>query len=264
MMNWKSVILTALVLPTLAAAKETSEKVTLKVGSQTLRDEVFFDAGTKGKHPGILLLPEWWGVTPLERENARRLASQGYVVLVADLYGDGFTTMDTEKADARLNETQSNMDQLDAVFRKAFETLASRSDVDKTKLAVVGFGFGGAVAINQARHGLDARAVVDFFGGLNPLDPKDLAKTVTPELLILVGEYDAYVTERQFKPFRQEMKKAEARFTIEILPKVFHDFIRPGVNEISEKSKIVMQYDPKATAKAWELTDRFLSRKLKE
>jgi dienelactone hydrolase len=74
-----------------ASAAIQEEAVTYKDGDTVLKGFIVYDDAKKGKRPGIVVVHEWWGITPHTREEARKFAAQGYTAFVADMYGEAKT-----------------------------------------------------------------------------------------------------------------------------------------------------------------------------
>lgn len=231
------------------------------------------------KRPGVLYATEWWGITQHDKDYAMKIAAEGYTVLVADFYQDGQWTLDPVKASERMEKVMKDeedlMDRVDAAY------LAMKKEplIDSSKIAIVGFGLGGGVGLDYARSGADLKAVVNYYGGLNPAgyadaSPKQKAmiekrkiKVFHPEVLVIVGEDDAYVTEKQIKHFEKEMKKEKVKYRVEILKGTAHGFVRPDSTKISEQTadqmKLFFFSNPKAERQAWPLMTNFLKERLK-
>ena len=96
----------ALALPAYAAVKE--EPVTYKAGDTVMKGFVVYDDAVKGKRPGIVLVHEWWGITDHIRNEARRLAAQGYTAFVADMYGDAKTADNPKDASGLMKSLMGN------------------------------------------------------------------------------------------------------------------------------------------------------------
>src|SRR5918993_3497009 len=99
--------LTVLLYLALAARAEIkTQTLEYKDGDTTLKGYLAYDDAAEGKRPGVLVAPEWWGVTEYPKSRAEQLAKLGYVALVADIYGEGFTTTDPKVAGERSGEAK--------------------------------------------------------------------------------------------------------------------------------------------------------------
>jgi hypothetical protein len=103
--------------PVLAAIKETP--VTYNDAATTMKGFVVYDTAKTAKRPGIVMVPEWWGITKHMHNEARRLARQGYLAFIADMYGDGKTADNlTMQAHSRTRDEESAGDGI-ALQRRA-------------------------------------------------------------------------------------------------------------------------------------------------
>lgn len=274
-MKSNSVFLTVLIAASVAQAELKSQDVASVQEGKKFIHHLISDANAS--RPGVMIAPEWWGITGRDREIARDLAAKGYAVMIVDFYGNGASTLDPNKAGQWMSSVQNDKFNFDKRFQVALSFFRTQPGVDGANVATLGFGLGGGVAVQQARESSDVKAVVDFFGGLNPtgyaeadkitklrIEKMSKPRKIAPEILVLVGERDAYVSDDQIKRFTKEMIRNEARFKVEILPNAYHAFTRPGVEILAGKSKdkLFMRYDAKAEKEAWQKAYAFLEKKL--
>lgn len=256
-----ALIFGAIFVPALSgAASIKEEKLTITQNKTKFVSPIYYDSSIKEKRGAVLIAPEWWGITDLEKKTAKALAEKGYTALVIDLYGDGKSTMEPLIAKQFMDEAQSNIENYNDRFMKVLSELKKHPSVDDKRVVLMGYGLGGGLAIEMARLGADVLGVIDYFGALNPIDAKPV-KSIGPEILLFVGDDDSYVPPSQVKRFRNEMKKIKAKVTIEVYPKVFHGFTREGIDAIAKKNDLSFKYDAAATKDSWEKTLKFLDRK---
>ena len=124
-------------------------------------------AEAKGKVPGVVVIHQWMGLTDHERNVSDDLAKLGYAALAADIYGEGVRPANTGEAGKLAGSFKGDR----ALYRRriaaAIETLRAQKGVDGSRIAVIGFCFGGTEALEAARGGLPVKAVVSFHGGLD-------------------------------------------------------------------------------------------------
>src|SRR5438477_75828 len=96
----------ALSLAAVARAEIKTQTVEYKDGDTTLKGFLAYDDAAAGKRPGIVVVPEWWGLNEYPKSRAEQLAKLGYVAFAADIYGEGFTTMDPKVAGADIKVIQ--------------------------------------------------------------------------------------------------------------------------------------------------------------
>src|SRR5688572_1650799 len=81
-----------------AGAAVKTETITYKVDGQNFKGILAWDDDVKGKRPGVLIFPEWWGVNDYAKKRAEQLAGMGYVAFAVDMYGDGKRTEHPKEA----------------------------------------------------------------------------------------------------------------------------------------------------------------------
>jgi dienelactone hydrolase len=227
-----------------AAVREKA--VTYKDGETTMKGFVVYDDAKKGKHPGIVLVHEWWGITKHMHNEARRFAREGYTVLIADMYGDAKTADNPKDAGALAGGVMKDPKAMESRFKAAQAELAKQPTVDPQKLGAVGYCFGGAVVLNMARLGDDLKAVAGFHASLGLNTPAPAPGTVKAKVLILNGADDPFVKKEQYDALKKDFDAAKADYRIVTYPGAVHAFTNPEATELGEKFKLPLKYDAKA------------------
>jgi len=142
------------------------EVVSYKVGDKTMKGFIVYNDATKKASPAVLIVHEWWGLTEYPKMRAHMLAELGYVAFCVDMYGEGKIADNLTDAQKFSGEVYSNPAVLKERFAAAYETLIKNPIVDKSKVAAIGYCFGGTVALNAATMGVPLIGVVSFHGGL--------------------------------------------------------------------------------------------------
>jgi dienelactone hydrolase len=171
-----------------------------------LEGYVAHDAAAQEPRPGILIVPDWLGVGPNAEMRAQMLARLGYVAFVADVYGADVRPTHEEAA-ALAGTYYRDLPLLRARVRAAYETLVELPQVDESRIAVIGYCFGGSAALEFARTGADIRGVVSFHGRLIAHDPSD-ADAIRAALLVLTGGADPVVPDADVHAFQDELRGA--------------------------------------------------------
>ncbi len=141
--------------------------------------------------PGVVLIQEWWGIEPHIQDLAQRLASEGFVVLVPDLY-HGKVVTEPDEAGKAVMMLRSQMDRALGEIRLALDTLKARPDVEPKRVGIVGFCVGGLLTWLTTLHSPDLAAAVPFYpGGFNPTEAQ-IAGLQVPVLAIF-GKQDGSV-----------------------------------------------------------------------
>lgn len=214
-------LLLSMALPASAAVQ--SKVVEYKQGDTALQGWLVYDASAKGRLPGVVLIHDWLGATTHQEAQAKQLASQGYVVLVADLYGKGVRPADAAAAGAEAGKYYKDRGLLRARGRAAFDYLAAQPQVDTNRMAVMGYCFGGAGALELARSGAPLKAVVTFHGSLASASPDD-AKNIKAKVLVLHGADDPYVKQPEVAAFMDEMRAAKLDWQVVQYSGTVHSF----------------------------------------
>src|SRR6266536_99800 len=192
---------------------ETIETTCLKTclyqdGNVTLRGFVAFDDQTSHKRPGVLVMPEAFGLGTHAPQHAERLASLGYVALAGDPYGNGLEVTDLQQAITYASALREDPTKFRQRARVALDTLASLPQVDASRLAAIGYCLGGTFALELARDGVPLRGVVSFHGGLETPRPA-VAGQVKAKILVCTGADDPFVPVAQVNALAEEMTNVQ-------------------------------------------------------
>lgn len=242
---------------TLMSAAFAGEEVSYSADGTTLKGYIARPAAAGGKRPGVLVVHEWWGNNDYTRKRADMLAQLGYVALAVDMYGDGKTVDNPKEAGALSGAAYKNMDVSEKRFRAAQALLASQPDVDSSKIAAVGYCFGGRMVLEMARRGHDLASVVSFHGGL-VTDAPAKPGAVKAKKLVLNGAADPFIKPEQIEAFKKEMQAAGVTYTFIDYPGAVHAFTNPAATENGRKFNLPLAYDPEADRKSWDEMQRFL------
>jgi carboxymethylenebutenolidase len=204
---------------------------------------------TKGKHPAIIVIQEYWGVNDWIRDQADRFARQGYVALAPDLYR-GKSTADASEAHELMRGLPE--DRAMADLEGAFNYLAQRSDVDASRIGVIGWCMGGGYALQLAIAEPRIAAAVINYGHL-VTDPNTIASIKSP-ILGNFGEADRGIPPDDVRAFDAALKKAGKVSDIKIYPGAGHQFMNPNSKGAYVKS---------AARDSWARIDSFFQRTLK-
>ena len=200
-----------------------TRQVTYTDGTTSLQGFIAWDSMATERRPGVLVVPAWWGLTDGMRHEAERLAEGGYVGFVLDPYGHGQVAAHPQDAQTLVAAATKDPMVLAARFNAALAQLKKDPHVDTTRIAVIGYCFGGGVALDMARAGADLAGVVTFHGTLATKTPAQPGK-VKAKLLVLAGGADPFVPPDQVDAFKREMQAAGARFDVVVYPGALHGF----------------------------------------
>lgn len=230
-----------------AAAAPQSKEVAYTHDGKTYKGHLVWDDATPGKRPGVLVLHEWWGLDDYARKRAEQLAGMGYVAFAADLYGDGKVAKHPDDAKKMASEVRANVESWRGRAAAALDVLKKDERVDPSKLAAIGYCFGGSTALQLAYGGADLDAVVTFHAGL-PTPTPEQAKAVKARVLICHGADDKFVPEESIRKLKEALDAASVKFRVESYPGAVHSFTVPGA---SPDKLSGTAYHAEADKKSW-------------
>ncbi|MSM40564.1 MAG: prolyl oligopeptidase family serine peptidase [Geobacter sp.] len=241
-----------------APAKPQIEGKTVeyRAGDTLLKGYLATDTALKGKRPGVLVVHEWWGLNDYARKRARMLAELGYVALAVDMFGDGKQARHPDEAGAFAGAVMKNFDTGKARFNAALELLKQQPDVDPTRIAAIGYCFGGGVVLNMARQGADLKGVASFHGSLAAVQPAEKG-AVKAKILVLTGADDKMVPPGQVAAFKEEMQEAGADFRVISYPGAKHSFTNPDADKYAKEFNLPIAYNKKADTASWDELKKF-------
>lgn len=246
MIRWS---LTAAMIGLCAFAQSAVEvkEVPYKAGEVQCRGLVAVDTAHTGKCPGILIIPEWWGLNDYATSRAKTLAEMGYVAFVADMYGDGKVTTDSAKAGEWAGAVKKDRPLMRARAEAALAQMKALEFTDPAKTAAIGYCFGGTTVLEMARDNAEVLGVVSFHGGLETGNAPT-AEKIKPKVLVLHGAADKSVSDAQLTALMREMDKASADWYLVAYGHAIHGFTNPGSGTDTSAS---VAYDEKADKRSW-------------
>ena len=184
---------------------ETRE-IAYQSGAKTLTG--YLADGSNGrKVPGILVCHQGGGLRDHEKERARMLADLGYVAFAIDMYGAVATKM--EEAGPLMGELTQNPALWQERIAAGLAQLKAQSGVNSSRLAAIGFCFGGGTVIEMSRWASDLKCVIAFHPGLQGLPEKDDRKVVT-KIMVCAGQKDPLIPPEARERFLKLMADAGA------------------------------------------------------
>lgn len=202
----------------------------------------------EGVYPAVVMIHEWWGLNDNIKEMARSLASEGYVVLAVDLFGK--VAKDANEARQLMTPINKNPSEAIRNMKAAVEFLKKQNNVDKNKIASMGWCFGGGMSLQISLNEKLAATVI-YYGNLETNSTK--LSVIKWHVLGIFGDKDTSIPVESVREFADALNEAGVKNEIHIYPNVGHAFANPsGAN-----------YAPNETKDAWKKTLRFLERELK-
>lgn len=226
----------------------THESLVYQVDGTTFESRLVFDSDIKSPRPGLVMAPNWMGISEGAERIATAVASQGFVVLLADLYGQSVRPSNADEALAAMMPLKNDRGLLRTRMNAALEQLTGQglATVDKANLGAFGFCLGGACALDLARTGAPLKATVSFHGTLDAPNPAD-AKNISGAVLVLHGDADPLVPNEQLPAFIDEMNGAGVDWQLVSYGGAYHSFTDPEANNPGKQ-----EYNKKVSDRAFQ------------
>jgi len=234
-------------------------EVEYRAGDTVLRGHLALPASGGAPRPAVLVVHEWWGRGAHSDQSAEELARLGYVGLALDMYGDGRTTSDPEQAGAWSKTIKDHPDLRFARLRAAMDVLRSLPEVDMTRVACIGYCFGGTTSLEAAWAGLDLRAVVSFHGSLTTPAAAHAAG-VKASILVCHGADDPFVPKDSIDAFQASMRANAYDWEFAAYGGAVHSFTNPAADGSFNPGA---KYHAVAAARSWALMQDFLAERLR-
>jgi dienelactone hydrolase len=224
-----------------------TETIEYKDGDVTLRGYLAYDEKKSGKRPGVLVMPEAFGLGEHAKKRAERLAELGYVAFAGDPYGNGVEVSSLPEAMKLATPLFGDPSKLRQRGRASLDRLASFSQVDAGRLAAIGFCMGGTFSLELARDGAPLKGIVSFHGGLQTQRPAEAGKVKT-KILVCTGADDTLIPVEQVNAFEAEMKTAGADWQVITYGGAKHSFTNPNSDSIGMPG---IGYNKLVDARSW-------------
>jgi len=251
-----SVVLALFLFAVAAQAQIVNEAVEYKHDGVELEGYLAYDQSLKGPRPAVIVVHEWGGLGDYVKMRADELARLGYVAFAIDIYGKGVRPTTSEAMAAEATKYRSNRQLMRARADAGLAQLRKRTDlVDPKRIAVIGYCFGGGVALELARSGADIAGVVSFHGSLDTPNPAD-ARNIKGKVLVLHGGSDPYVTRDQVAAFQDEMTGAGVDWQMAVYGGAVHSFTSKGAGNDPSKGAA---YNENADKRSWEAMKEFFA-----
>lgn len=227
-----------------------SKTVKYKHGDLDCEGYLAWDDSVKGPRPGVLVFHEFWGLDAYAKGRADQLAKLGYIAFAADMYGNGKHVDHPNDARGLMMAVRQNVDDWKKRAVEALDVLKSQPECDKTKIAAIGYCFGGSTCQQLAFAGTDLKAIASFHGGLIVPTPEQV-KSVKCKMLICNGADDPLIKQETIKEFKDALDKDGAKYKFENYPGAVHSFTVPDATEAGKKFGAPMAYNKEADEKSW-------------
>jgi dienelactone hydrolase len=242
----------------ISVAAVQTKTISYKQGNQEFKGFLAWDDSSTEKRPGVLVVHEWWGLNDYARERAKQLAEEGYIAFAADMYGDGKTAKHPDEAKQMATTVRMNADEWVKRATAALDILKSQPQCDASKLAAIGYCFGGSTALELAFSGADLDAVASFHGALK-VPTADQVKKTQATILICHGAQDSFIPEETIQKFRAALDAGGVDWEMDYYAGAKHSFTVKSADALGIDG---MKYDAEADKRSWARMQALFKEKL--
>ena len=203
------------------------------------------DETRAGRRPAVLISHDAGGLDELPKRTARRLAELGYVALALDYYGGG-KRLEPAQVGERFGGLAGDPARVRAIAQAGLQVLLGSEYADPSKVAAIGYCFGGTMSLELARSGADLAAVVGFHSGLSTKNPAD-ATNIKAKVLVCIGADDPIIPPEQRLAFEEEMRAAGVDWQMNLYGGAVHSFTNPDAGTANP----ALAYNRRADESSW-------------
>ncbi|MEQ9463863.1 MAG: dienelactone hydrolase family protein [Haliea sp.] len=189
-----------------------------------------WDDSAAGPRPGVAVAHTWAGRSEFEEQKAVDLAQQGYVGFALDMFGKGVRGEGAEQCQGLIAPLLADRALLQDLVTLAIAVMSEQAEVDATRVAAMGYCFGGLTVLDLARTGADVRGVVSFHGLFNAPD-NTAGNRIAAKVLCLHGYDDPMATPDSLLALAQELSAAGADWQVHAYGNTLHAFTNPQAND---------------------------------
>lgn len=210
---------------------------------------------SSAKKPAILVAHDWSGRREMACKGAEIAADLGYVGFALDMYGKGVfgADGDAEKNGALMAPFAQDRTLLRRRITAALQAVRQLPQVDASKVAAMGYCFGGMCVLELARSGADVLGVISIHGIFAPGNIAN--EDITAKVLCLHGHDDPMVPPEQVLSFETEMTQAGVDWQVHIYGNTMHAFTNPKANNPAFGTV----YKAAAAKRAYQSIENFLT-----
>lgn len=209
----------------------------------------------------ILIVHEWWGLNEYPKSRALQIAKEGNIAFCINMYGTNVLADNPKDAQTLAGPFYADPAMAYNRFKSGYLEALKIEGVDRSRMAAIGYCFGGSMVLNAAKMGLPIDAVVSFHGGLAGI-PVEKDK-LTAAVLVCNGAADQFVPEKDITELQKQMTEAGEDYTFINYKESTHAFTNPGSTAVGQKFNIPISYNEKADKKSWKDFNKFIDKKVK-
>jgi dienelactone hydrolase len=221
-------------------------------GEVLLEGYLVWDDSQTAPAPAIAVAHAWGGRSDFECARARKLAQQGYTAMAIDVYGKGVFGNNPEENAALMEPLLRDRLLLQERLKSAISCLADQPESDPTRVAAIGYCFGGLCVLDLARIGSNLAGVVSLHGLFIP--PKNQGGAISAKVLCLHGYDDPMATPDTMVQLADEMTRAGADWQIHAYGGTVHAFTNPAAASPADG----VAYSEAADRRSWRALSDFL------
>lgn len=240
--------------PALSHAALVTKTVEYQHKDATLEGYLAYDDSIQGKRPGVIVVHEWKGLNDYAKMRAEELAKLGYAALAIDMYSQGIRPQTHEEAAKVSGLYRADRQLMRDRAQAGLDFFKTQDILDPSKIAAIGYCFGGTTVLEMARAGMDVKGVASFHGGLDTPVPAK-AGDIKAKVIAFHGAEDGFVKPEVVEGFKKEMETSKADWQLVEFGGAVHSFTVPSAG--SDKST-GMAYNPEADKRSWKMLESFL------
>ena len=204
-----------------------TEKITYQSGDKSF--EGFLAQPEGDSNPCVLIAHTWAGRDAFVEEKAKLLTKLGYAAFAIDMYGEGKIGTSNEENAGMMQPLLDDREELARRALASLDAVSKIDSIDANKIVIMGYCFGGLVAMDLARTGVDIKGAVSFHGFL--AGPENSTNEIKAKILALHGDSDPMVGQDQIESFRQEMTSKKVDWQLHVFGGAMHSFTNPEAND---------------------------------
>lgn len=243
-----------------AMADVTSKKIEYKFDGVEFTGQLYYDAASKEKRPGVLVVHEWWGLDDYAKGRAEQLAKLGYVAFACDMYGAGKVAEHPKEAGEMAGTVRKNIDIWRGRAKESLKVLTDFEYTDATRIAAIGYCFGGTTCLQLAATGADIKAIATFHSA-QPKLKDDEAKAIKAKVQVHHGADDKFIPAEAIETFKKTLEGAKVSLDFREYKGCVHSFTVKGADDRKVDG---MKYDKDADEKSWEAMKKLFDEQFKK
>ena len=243
------------VMSSFSHAALKKQTVEYQINGEPFEGYLVYDDAVTAPRPGVLVVHQWMGLTDNERMRADMLAEMGYVAFALDVYGKGIRPSNSKEASEQAGKFYGDRALFRSRLAAGLKQLTDLKTVDPTRLAAIGYCFGGGGVLELARSGADIKGVVSFHGSLNTPNPDD-ARNIKARVLVCHGALDPHVDREAVNGFFDEMNAAKVDYQFIAYAGAVHAFTQKGAGDDPSKGAA---YNAAADRRSWQHMQDFFA-----